>query len=825
MRMDEGRFFISGKGKPGFFDNTFDHPENSDLIEKEKHFHEFQEEALAYFESLGIAKRVDDQIIVQINKIKNFGLNFPGERYTVSYTGKKPNQDFLKKFEDIIENSTMNFLFYAFRGKQVVDADKWDAFEKGEVLEQPEAMDLFYAPKSLEEAFDEDKIREASFYLAPWKLRTDKLAHDGVYPGGDESIPYFEAMIACEIFHPSFGDGDRGKDGKLRVVIDGQKKVMNQKFFNSWKQSSDDGKQLFESPRAFLQDGGFPHLQETGMLRSDDFRYLSTHEKNRYDIYKDITHPKGYVMIGGIRYCLGSEFAPKPGINEVYRVYKISDKYAGVACITKDPQTYEEVEVKLVHMFDLLSDDPEHPLRKKEKKSSFIDVTAKYTNLRSYPPTEEETEGFDESKFEAGNDFVNFIALRRAVAKEAGFDFMKLSPLEQEAFLQYFQSVDETGKRRLYKFLKDFGINGAKTFSAVYVDPQSVEKIFVIVQNYEPVQAQLIFQKYAEFTLYRQKIDRELKDFFVDENDSDLVSKGEITQNMMKRAAQILDAYATRQYKVQKTAILHVELSKIQVEAGVFVAILKNLKKDGVELSLEKIRNVNFSCRSLESITPQERQEMCALYSENYKDNPEFRDELLQKFVNLLDSRSEKTRLYLLKNKERIVGFDRFDDQDDGTVYFGSFNVDEKYQGASLGRSILERTIDTESKNKRIVADCDTRSFISQSYIGRGFVARKFYIHKGISCFEIVRDDTKNTEYEYKNKSEQEIVSLYDMDEDGIVEVEDLVISRSNQKDLGFPFELLGDGYVVTKYFSKGDNVYAVFEKSFVEEEFKAKAV
>lgn len=307
------------------------------------------------------------------------------------------------------------------------------------------------------------------------------------------------------------------------------------------------------------------------------------------------------------------------------------------------------------------------------------------------------------------------------------------------------------------------------------------------------------------------------------------------------------------------------EVEVTQNEKEILLATLKLVKDSGEKidienmeaLSLKKVNLVDFmfaeflikrkhdlisedTKKKYERVLEEEKQ-MKKIYYDNYSDNTNLQEDLIEDFDKFIHGTSEyyrdkglvayESELYILKYYDRILSFVRFDmTKKHNEYYFKSFNVNKNVQGFGIGQMMCRATLENKAKDYTIIADCNSSKPISSFYIENGFIARKFYKYHNEPSFSIIRDD-REIPQEFKTK---------DMTKEQILEEKDLpkgtIVKRfSKQEDCDFSFlipknfvtdprekriieaneyQYIPEKYVLTRYFfdEKSKQWITVFE-------------
>lgn len=485
----------------------------------------FQEIALNYLEELKMVERKKDYTVVDIEKLKTFTLGFvPVEGRTPSKRnfplGKERFEELvedLKPHFDFYEGRVSDFLFSAFYGKKVLSKDDWNQNQRSsKKLFKPKS--LFYSPENTEAAFDIDRIKQSEFYIGAWEVQVTEL--DGDYSSFHKGLPKDEASLACLIYSPKYGDGQRGAPGNLVVRYkDGETRKITQEWMagsgiaNSKKMRQEGS--VIRSPRLALQKGEMVDLQNQGLIYPDDFQSLVTREENqKFSLKRPLNNRMAMVTLNDkIRYTLGIEYGAKTNKNgdTKYFAHQISEKIGGVTEIQDDGSE------KIVAVFDLLK--PGDPRLKKvqfkntdQKNTEYFSANKEGINLRPYNASERI---FDvEQSRNEDVDFSAHLKAKQELVRMTGISLESLSAQEQKAFTDFFNASDSAIKNKLYEFAKQFSVDGLRTFLALQFDPEAAKKIFNISKQSSSEEAEVIFKRYGSLLDRAEKIDTELKKFF-----------------------------------------------------------------------------------------------------------------------------------------------------------------------------------------------------------------------------------------------------------------------------------------------------------------------
>lgn len=361
-----------------------------------------------------------------------------------------------------------------------------------------------------------------------------------------------------------------------------------------------------------------------------------------------------------------------------------------------------------------------------------------------------------------------------------------------------------------------------------------------------------------------------LEDFIKTNFSKDLLENSnfieELREKMYKKSKDILNFVHNRidNNSFDVNQILK-ELENIQTEKELLFSSIKLAKNLGEDISLEDIKSLDLSkispslvywaeiwLKEIRDSLPEEQikeyetigdevRQMKEIYKNNYSNNPEMQEYLVNDFDKFVNFRAENpssgsnlfdSEMYILKYKDKVISFDRFDPEPNHIdFHFKSFNVEKDFRGSGVGSIMIKATLDKKSEKSAIFAECISSKPISSFYIENGFIAKKISNFKGEKIFDIVRKD-KFIPIEFKTKQmiKEDILSENNLPPGTVVK------KVLNQKDCDFSYIIpenyitdpwlkklseinkyynLPEKYVLTRYFfdEKSQNWVTVFEE------------
>lgn len=410
--------------------------------------------------------------------------------------------------------------------------------------------------------------------------------------------------------------------------------------------------------------------------------------------------------------------------------------------------------------------------------------------------------------------FEDFIltGVKDIIQKKLQLNLDNFSIREQFWFFQFIQYQTIESMEKAKQHIETYGENGVRVFLSLRnTDEKMGDLIITLGEKLPSDVAKKIFAKYAELVdltdgvaEYVQQFHKENKDDN-QENKDDHVSAAEISEKLLIRAKDVL-VHSIEKSPEEILAML----DTVKADAELFKSVFIIEKKRGGIIALENIREAQFENKKSYELNDEEKRSMRALYAKNYATTQELQKKLLDSFEDALAN--PKSSFYLFKFKGTIKGFDRFDDIGDNKKYFGSFNIDESMQGATLGESMIEQSLNYEAKDYEILAESNAVNRIGARYIESGFIATDFIEnYYGIPIFSIIRNDA-----EIPHKFKTKIMDSEDLKTFVTHPRDDIrVYTAPTQQDLIPYFHQIGKRYVLTRYFEdkKTNQWYAVMEQ------------
>ncbi len=434
--------------------------------------------------------------------------------------------------------------------------------------------------------------------------------------------------------------------------------------------------------------------------------------------------------------------------------------------------------------------------------------------------------------------------IREKIEDEFSFKLSDLAFREQFYFLRFIKRKKEKEIGPVKTFVKQYGVNGLKTFLSLDYGEEMGDKILNIGEKLGRENADLIFSRYAEIVDMTEKNKQELSGKLKKEKDISDEDLKKITEQILVKANCLLLNFSDKLEQGEKLdsgAILR-ELEEYKTDLLLTFSVYKGLK-DSIELG--DLKDVSFESAPSGRYTPfkdeilkmaagerfeesdneiiKEASQMLELYEKNYKNRPELKKTLLENFAKAI-TKKDGVKLYIIKEKGKIVGFNKYEVVAKDKKHFGSCNVMPAIQNSSVGNALFLESMKEESRGFELNATCDAFSPASAMYIEKGgFTVEKIDTESdpdNIPWFILKRRKDEEGKYYYQGKSAEDIKKEYEK-QGAVAEPENLdcFIMKFKQGSSGtreVSADLVNNkNFKITRYFfdKKNKNVYLAFER------------
>ena len=375
----------------------------------------------------------------------------------------------------------------------------------------------------------------------------------------------------------------------------------------------------------------------------------------------------------------------------------------------------------------------------------------------------------------AGFKLMSSLFFRDKLKEMCGVDAGELNLRTQYQFLNFISEYSEEDLNNLNKFLNNSisengRINRLKSFLCLELDKNLGDKLVSLGDNFTTAQADILYSKIAEINDLASKEESELRNLLM-KTDKNFDFSG-LKSELLRRAQTLVIKFSQAEdnkFKKNKVDQIFSELENIKTEMILFSSLLKSAKENKQAIDLETIKDLDLRVKDYgEKITSQEQAEILNMARANWSDfgNLKMADVVLNGLEkSLTDDKSQ--RAYILKYKDEVIAFVRFQLTENGTLYAGSFNVVKDLRGLSIGNDLMERALIKEGENNILEATASIKIPAGCSYVEKiGFVADGLienYHNTGESLFNITLDKKNNKNYNLRLEGKEKPLSSTDL--------------------------------------------------------------
>ena len=296
--------------------------------------------------------------------------------------------------------------------------------------------------------------------------------------------------------------------------------------------------------------------------------------------------------------------------------------------------------------------------------------------------------------------------IRKRIEEDLCLSLDAISIYSQVHLLRFLAGQDRAGFSRMRDALRgkpEIAGTILESFFACAEDKKYGEVILSLAEQLEPDVAKAVFAKYAEIASTSEKVGTYLAENVARSDRYGGRERRSIVRGLIHRANELLvDSQATAGHDPQ--AIIS-RLEAMNADIILFGSVFKEVAKtDGFEL--QDIREAQIFTASSQEIAPEDRDAAIAIFRRNHETHPpELFNAEMEEFLEA--TRNPNDRFYILKAKDAMVAFVRFEDMENGNLYAGSFNVDPVVQRSAIGRAFLHVAMDKENETRIIEAAVD----------------------------------------------------------------------------------------------------------------------
>ncbi len=486
------------------------------------------------------------QMVVDIDKITEKGSR---EEKRDNYYAITP----VYGYEEMHSMSRAYFEF--FKDKKVISKRDWENGER-------ESRDLFYTPGTPEDAFDINSIKSNDFYIGFWNFASisEKRYGETTVPtknGG--RVSFAESSLACFVYHPKFGDGEKNVDGIVEVKYeDGSRGRITDTYLDhetpltfgiKQTRSSDQADSYYEyaSKACYLADY-CPNLVQKHLLEPADFVQAGVASKKetskiRREKKLDLERGRQHLMHKGWKYYLdvgtinSLKQTRSPGRGTKF--VELSNELAAITQYTENDQ--EEIR-HILH------------LKPGQAPKQEVVLKASETDIEEYNPAKWHRKRPDEPDYEyyqrvarIGENYQKVSELTHELFRNHSINLASLNMREQQIIASSWNEIED--REGLNKFINRYQEDGLVSLSACEYGQGISEKMIELGEEGEPEQVSKIFKGFhntsqlitllrtnLENQLVLEEIDEDLRNNFLDQFEESITRR---TKDLLLAAHKI----------------------------------------------------------------------------------------------------------------------------------------------------------------------------------------------------------------------------------------------------------------------------------------------
>lgn len=378
----------------------------------------------------------------------------------------------------------------------------------------------------------------------------------------------------------------------------------------------------------------------------------------------------------------------------------------------------------------------------------------------------------------------------KSLQSDYGFPITELTTREQLWFVSSLSEYHKKEEAQVQVFTKTFGLDGARSFLSTEFGDNFRGTVLAIAEKFSEDEAKRIFRSFSEIITFAQETADTLgARFFANDK---TYNADAVRTELLSRAKDLLLTAESAD-----ASSIAAKLLRFKSDIVLFASMFKVTQK-GTEVKFEDIKDVRLESIQSNELTKEDKTAMIKILTENWsKQAPELLESTLK---SLQDSfNNPESTFFILRKGKDIAASVRFDEQDDGSLYAGSLNVNDIYRSAGIGEAMFQSTIDALAKIHTITAHVPANLPIAMKYVN-DFGLKIIGIDEEVLSdgtvardLKLERDDVKNRHYGAEATIERFDLSANDFS------LLDQVQRRTSQRFVG------------TKYFSDPLNPHLRF--------------
>lgn len=315
-----------------------------------------------------------------------------------------------------------------------------------------------------------------------------------------------------------------------------------------------------------------------------------------------------------------------------------------------------------------------------------------------------------ERREEAQQGYAMFLDYQvlRSLEADYGFPITELTTREQLWFVASLGVYHKKEEDRVQMLTKKFGLDGARAFLSTEFGDHFRGTVLIIAEKFPEEDAKQIFKSFSEIVAFVQETADTLGQRFFAHDKA--YNADAVRAELLSRAKDLLLTA-----EASDAGSIASKLARFKSDIVLFASMFKVTQK-GQAVKFEDIKDVRLESLPSSELTDSDKVAMERILRENWsKQAPKLLESTLgslqESFTN------PRSRFFILRKGNDIAASLRFDEQDDGSLYAGSLNVNDIYRSAGIGEAMLQSTIDALAKDHIITAHVPANLPVATRYV------------------------------------------------------------------------------------------------------------
>lgn len=355
------------------------------------------------------------------------------------------------------------------------------------------------------------------------------------------------------------------------------------------------------------------------------------------------------------------------------------------------------------------------------------------------------------------------------------------------------------------------GQDAVRSFLATESEPGAGDKVLALADRLPARDMKKLLQSFGAIVGETTKAEDYLRQNFRRDRDFSEATIDTIRKSLLAKGTRALTSLAD-QPDLPPIAIQQT-LDNAKAELLLFASTFQTLREENKDVSLEDFRDTRLEASAGGKLSAADRAAMFSVAEQNWAAYPELKPHVMARLKEAL--KQPDNQFYLIKHKDELVAFCRFDPRPDGRLYAASLNVRPTIRGADFGRLIQEKALAEKAKDHVVEADANPALPIIPKYLGEfGFTVTGVIENYGgakHNFWQMERDDSANESYRFAQQSTAAIKKTWQENQAGPIHRFSLAdgwdaVTRECEA------LMRSGGNVITAIRPEGQEVYVAFE-------------